>query len=88
MLHDKRPQPATLVCRAAMTAAFAISLAVMSGVQPPAAMAGRRKPAAPQEKKEKPNPELSGYQLKLLEASKRKDALKAAVEARKAAATS
>ena len=70
-----------------MTAAIAIGLATLSGMQPPPAIAGRRKPPVPQEKKEKPNPQLSGYQLKLLEASKRKDALKAAVEARKAAGT-
>ena len=70
-----------------MTAAVTISLAAILGTQPPPAIAGRRKPVVPEEKKEKPNPQLSGYQLKLLEQSKRKDALKAAVEARKAAAT-
>ena len=68
-----------------MTAAVTISLAAILGMQPPPAIAGRRKPAVPEEKKEKPNPQLSGYQLKLLEASKRKDALKTSVEARKAA---
>lgn len=76
-----------LLCRSVLGAAAASAAMFGSFAQPEAQAAGRRKPAVEEKKEEKVDDKgLSAYDQRLLANARRKEAMKATVEAVKAKA--